>query len=231
MPRRSTQVQIDSTTIFQDYEGLAGSFRRGLVAENKSPQTVKSYMTAVEQLGMFLAERRMPRAVASITREHVQEYITGLIETRKPATATNRFRSLHVFFAWLIDEGEITASPMEKMHAPSIPEEPPATLTVDHLHKLIAACKGKEFADVRDTGILLLFIDTGMRISELSGLTLSDVDLDEQVAAVIGKGRRPRVCPFGNKTARALDRYLRARTHIPKHKQQIPVYGSDTWVS
>jgi len=90
-------VQIDSTTIFQDYEGLAGSFRRGLVAENKSLQTVKSYMTAVEQFEIFLAERRMPRAVASITRTHVQEYITGLVETRKPATATNRSSAVSMF--------------------------------------------------------------------------------------------------------------------------------------
>jgi integrase/recombinase XerC len=59
--------------------------------------------------------------------------------------------------------------------------------------------------------ILRLFADTGLRLSELAHLTVADVDLDEQVAVVLGKGRRPRAVPFGAKTTAALDRYLRVR--------------------
>jgi integrase len=59
--------------------------------------------------------------------------------------------------------------------------------------------------------MIRMLIDTGMRRAELAGLTLEDVDLRERMALVVGKGRRPRGCPFGAKTAQALDRYLRER--------------------
>jgi site-specific recombinase XerD len=67
----------------------------------------------------------------------------------------------------------------------------------------------------RDTAILRLLVDSGMRSAELAGLKVADLDLDLGVAVVLGKGRRERACPFGHKTARALDRYLRARAAHP----------------
>lgn len=66
-------------------------------------------------------------------------------------------------------------------------------------------------ADRRDTAILRLFLDTGMRLSELTGLRVEDLDFDQDIARVVGKGRRVRACPFENKTALAIQRYLRER--------------------
>jgi integrase len=63
--------------------------------------------------------------------------------------------------------------------------------------------------------IIRLFIDTGMRLGELAGLEVNHIDFDHDVALVLGKGRKPRSCPFGTKTAKAVDRYLRARTRHP----------------
>jgi site-specific recombinase XerC len=75
---------------------------------------------------------------------------------------------------------------------------------------------GKGFDERRDNAIIRLFLDTGMRKSELAGLRVSDVDLDvDQVAIVLGKGRRHRACPFGRKTTLALDRYMRLRSRHP----------------
>lgn len=67
------------------------------------------------------------------------------------------------------------------------------------------------FRDRRDLAFLRLFLDAGMRLAELTGLQLEDLDMEYNAAVVLGKGRRPRVCPFGRKTALALDRYLRMR--------------------
>jgi integrase len=79
------------------------------------------------------------------------------------------------------------------------------------LIRLLKACDGTTFEERRDLAAILLLIDTGMRLGELAGLSLEDLDLDLNVARVLGKGRQPRACPFGKETARALDRYLRAR--------------------
>ena len=80
------------------------------------------------------------------------------------------------------------------------------------LQRLLKVCEGKDFEARRDTAILRLLIDTGMRRSECAYLKVTDIDMDQNLAYVVGKGRRPRVCPFGRKTAQALDRYLRVRS-------------------
>ena len=200
------------------YRAYADSFRRALLAEAKSPHTISAYLHAVRQFGLFLAENDMPTDVSEIERKHVEAYITHLLETFKPATANQRFRSLQAFFKWLLEEEELSSSPMVKMRPPRVPDEPPALLTDDDVHALLKVCQGTDFDSRRDTAILRLLLDTGMRRNELIGLKVSDVDLDLNVAHVIGKGRRPRACPFGRKTAREIDRYLRARL---KHRDAL----------
>ena len=194
---------------------LLASWRRHLAAENKSAKTLETYTEGLTKFGRFLAAHGMPTDPAHITREHVETFIAHLLQLYKPATAANRYRALGTFFRWLVDEGEIPASPMAKMRPPTIPEAPPAVLSEQQLIKLLRACEGTAFEERRDLAAILLLIDTGMRLAELTGLTADDLDLELNVARVIGKGRRPRACPFGKKTARALDRYLRARA---KHR-------------
>lgn len=188
------------------------SFKRHLRAENKAPLTVQTYGKAVEGLSAYLVRSGMPTDPAGIKREHVESYLVHLQEQgHRPATVAQRFRSLQQFFRWQREEGEITHSPMANMRPPAVPEEPPALLAEDDVRLLLKACDGSDFADRRDTAIVRLFVDTGMRRAELAGLRLEDVDLDHDVALVMGKGRRPRTCPFGRRTARAFDRYLRVR--------------------
>jgi integrase len=111
---------------------------------------------------------------------------------------------------------------MQRMKPPTIPEAPPPVISADWLKKLLATCEGKDFRSRRDMAIIMLLLDTGMRRGELAGLTVEDIDFEYDVARVIGKGRRPRSCPFGRKTARALDRYLRVRgTHAAASSPQL----------
>ena len=133
----------------------------------------------------------------------------------RPATLSQRFRSLQQFFKCLAAEGEIEASPMATMRPPIVPETPPPVLREDDLRKLLDACAGTGFEDRRDNAMIRLFLDTGMRRGELARLKMEDVDLDQEAAVVMGKGRRPRACPFGHRTGQALDRYLRARSRRP----------------
>src|SRR5262249_39846282 len=129
----------------------------------------------------------------------------------KPATALNRYKSLVQWFRWLLDEREIEESPMARMHPPAVPEDPPPVLREQALRRLLKACEGRTFQARRDSALIRMLVDTGMRRSELLGLTLETIDLDLGLAIVHGKGNRIRGCAFGRKTARELDRYLRAR--------------------
>ncbi|HEV2759325.1 MAG TPA: tyrosine-type recombinase/integrase [Acidimicrobiales bacterium] len=100
---------------------------------------------------------------------------------------------------------------MARMKPPHVPDEPVPVLGDDDLRRLLAACEGKGFEERRDMAIVRLFLDSGMRLAELANLRVEDLDLDQDVAIVVGKGRRPRACPFGSKTGQAIDRDLRMR--------------------
>jgi site-specific recombinase XerC len=208
----SAPSQAHDSSVAADIGPLRASFLRHLHAENRSPSTRTTYAKAIDQLDAYLAATGMPRAVAGVTREHIESFLIALEERgMKPATVSQRYRSLQQFFRWLAQEGEIKASPMATMRPPHVPETPPPVLTADELRALLKACDGTDFDDRRDTAIIRLFLDSGMRRGELAGLKVDDVDFENSVAIVVGKGRRPRGAAFGRKTAQALDRYLRVR--------------------
>ena len=81
------------------------SFVRSLRAKNVSPRTVETYTEAAIQLGRFVQKTGMPSNIANLRREYVEAFINNLLETRKAATASNRFRGLQRFFGWLLEEG------------------------------------------------------------------------------------------------------------------------------
>ncbi len=211
-PHRSSPSRVETP----DYQPLVQSYRRALLAANRAPGTIKTYSEALEIFGSFLATRGMPQNVAAITREHAESFITDQLERWKPGTAKARYGALRGLFNWLVEEGELAASPMAKMKTPTVPETPPEVLTDEDFKRLLKACDGAGFGERRDRAIIMMLLDTGMRRSELAGLKVEDVDFEHNVAVVMGKGRRPRACPFGRKTALALDRYLRARA---KHRE------------
>jgi site-specific recombinase XerD len=202
----------ESTTSPGAIAPLVTSWRRSLAARRVSPATIATYSSAALLLADYLAAHGMPSAVAAIRREHVEAFIADLLERKAPATAHNRFRGCQAFFAWCLEEGEVRTSPMARMKPPRLPEAPVPVLREAELRALLAACAAdRSFAGRRDEAILRLLMDTGTRRAEILGLRLEDVDLDQGLLRVTGKGSRTRVVAFGAATAQALDRYMRAR--------------------
>lgn len=195
---------------------LARSFVLALEAERKSPRTIDGYTSSLRIFDQFCRAQGHPTVVAAIDRDVIRAFIADQLTRNKPSTAQTRYKGLRVFFGWLLAEGEIDVDPMANVKPPTVPEEPVPILTGDDLARLLKSCAGDSFEDRRDTAIVMLFLDTGMRRGELAGLTLEDLDIwGDRVAIVMGKGSRPRACPFGAKTAKALDRYLRERDRHP----------------
>lgn len=221
---------------------MAASWLRALRSENKSENTLRIYGNAVRQFGRYLLDedsgyqpvadqdgtpgRPAPTDLDEVHREHVQAYIAATIKRTSPANAHQHFRALRTFFGWLENEEEIDRTPMRTMKAPTVPEKEVPVIPDDALVRLLQTCKGRTYADRRDTAIILLFIDTGLRLSELTDRKVGDLDLDLKVLRVLGKGGVPRSVPFGAKVATALDRYLRAAA---KHKGRA-LDDDDMWL-
>jgi site-specific recombinase XerD len=189
--------------------GLAESYRLSLEAQNKRPRTVQTYLEAIARLDTFLLGAGLPRVVSALRRDHLESFITNVLATQSPATANNRYRALHSFFKWAEEDGEIETSPMARMKPPRVPPVPVPVMADDELRRLLKACEGQDFADLRDMAVVRFFIATGVRRAELAALRDEDINLKDRTARVLGKGGKVRIVTFGVKAAQALDRYRR----------------------
>jgi site-specific recombinase XerD len=189
--------------------GNPGPFVRYLRAEGKAARTIEKYVLSVRLLLEFQLSRGYPTAVTEIQKEHVREYMAHLLDTAKSSTANTRFYALKAFFTYLLEDEEIRWHPMENMKAPPAPAPPVPLVEDDTVTALLKTCKSNSFEDRRDAAIIMLLLDTGGRVSELTDLTIHDVG--DGAAHVMGKGSKPRTVFYGATTARVLDRYLRQR--------------------
>lgn len=103
---------------------LMGEWRRSLKAENKAESTIRIYTTAVRGLGRWVMTYGLDLPLQRVERRHVEGFIVDVLERSSAGNAHTQYRSLRTFFGWLLDEGEIDASPMVKMKPPFVPEKP-----------------------------------------------------------------------------------------------------------
>lgn len=195
---------------------LVESWVRSLRADGKSLRTIENYAGAVRALTAWSEQNDQPLMPVEQTADQLRAFIADELERYARGSVVLRFRALQQWYGWLLEEDEIDASPLERLSAPKLTETVVPVLSDDQLKNLLATTSGKTWLDRRDHAIVRIFIDTGMRLGELLGLRLADVDLDHQTLLVRGKGDRYRLAPFGDKTAKAVDRYLRARSQRPQ---------------
>ena len=170
-------------------------WRIHLRARNRSRGTIDSYLDVGAALCDWLDHEALDSRHTAITRPILERYLAAMHERVAPATVAKHYRSLQQLFRWLVDDGELDRSPMETMSAPTVPEQPVPVLDLDEIARLLKACAGNTFENRRDTAIIRLFLDTGMRAGELAALTLEDIDREQSVAFVMGKGGRGRAVP------------------------------------
>jgi len=216
-----------------------------LRAKNLSQNTQKIYQRAARGLDAFLdalpdsylkafpddaavfepEDLQPPQDSADVTRTHLEAHIAALTQRTSAGNASVHYRALQQFWTWWAADQE-QPSPMAGMSPPIVPEAPVPVIDDGELRKLLHTCRGRDFVSRRDTALIMVLLDTGIRLAECAGLRVEgedpkrndedagDVDWDQQVLHILAKGRRPRAAPFGNKTAVALDLYIRERAKI-----------------
>ena len=117
------------------------SWRLSLLAANRSPATIHTYVDGAERLERFLRESGMPLALTGIRREHIEAFLVGLQDTgSRPATVSLAYRCLQAFWKWAMSEDEVRESPMARMTPPIVPEEPPPTRIAPEYLSRSASC-------------------------------------------------------------------------------------------
>jgi site-specific recombinase XerD len=192
-------------------DDLQRSFGRHLRAEGRSERTVTIYGQAVRFYADWLVAQGRKPTVDELTRAAIREWLAQLTDRNALSTVRTRYKGLHRFCGWLVEEGELPAHPMAGLEPPAPQAKPVPVLSDDELAALLKACAGKAFRDRRDEALIRVLLDCGVRVSEACGLTVTGLDLDQGMALVKGKGSKVRPVYMSARTIRALDRYLRAR--------------------
>lgn len=180
-----------------------------------SGNTIEAYRRDLGRYIEFLKEhgRRNP---ALAGEPEIAAFIQDLSESEyepgkpyRPSSVARTLAAVRSFHKFLVREGDATVDPAEGVSRPKVPRNLPRPLTVDEVAALIAApgVDGKP-ATLRDRAILETLYGAGLRISELVGLNVDDVDLDEGSVRALGKGSKERVVPLGRYAKRALESYL-----------------------
>jgi site-specific recombinase XerD len=158
----------------------------------------------------------------ALTRNDVLPYLIEVRRLHSASTQLVRYRSLHPFYAWAEKEGYLERSPLRGTSSPRTETKLIPVPERDDLRALLEACQGTSFDALRDTAIIRLFCECGLRLSELAGLRVADVDMVRGQVTVLGKGAKWRQVPFGQRTGKALTRYLRVRSrHSLSHLEGL----------
>lgn len=227
MTRRTNAKVTSITAPVGTIEDLLDDWERHLGSRNVADTTVHTYKKSALKLAAFLKERKLNQDAGSVTRKTLEAFFADQFKQGGSASyVAKHYRQVQQFFRWLADDGEIPHSPMIGMSPPAIPEQPVPIIPDDRITKLLEVCKGATFENRRDAAIIRLFLDTGLRVAEVANLPVKlgelGIDFDQDVAYVLGKGRRIRAVAFGPRAADALRKYARARGRHPQ--QGLPFF-------
>ena len=208
-----------------DLTDLLTDFRRHLTARNRAPRTIADYLKTGAMFVAWLTAEGRSTDAQKIRPSVIEAWLVFLAEkpcdnrtgkTMSAASVAHHYRNLQQLFKYLVKDDILEKDPFAKLSPPAVPEHTVPVLTATQIKALLSDCAGTDFLSRRDHAMIRLLADTGMRCSELIGIKLEDLDFETDTVLVMGKGRRPRIAPFGAKTGDAVRRYMRIRKQHPK---------------
>jgi len=202
---------------------------------NASPQTLLAYQADLAQFVEYLSPPgTQPPALSQIDHRVIREFLGHLYDRKvQKATAARKLSALRSFFKFCSREGLVRDNPARLVSTPKLPKRLPSVLSAEEMNAFLdtlAQAKsdrpsraagraprtdtGARLLLPRDRAILELLYASGLRVSELTGLNLADIDRKEQMLRVLGKGNKERIVPYGSKAEQALEKYWPIRSEL-----------------
>ncbi|MEK6672930.1 MAG: tyrosine recombinase XerC [Nitrospirota bacterium] len=189
-----------------------------------SPHTLRAYRKDLESFSGFIKE-----GAEDVESVDIRGYVASLVNSGlKKSSVGRRLATLRSFYRFLCREGYVKSNPAKLVNTPKLPKLLPKFLTVDDAFSLVEKPQGIGFAVARDRAILELLYSSGLRVSELAGLNLEDVNLKEGLVKVMGKGKKERIVPFGRKAIGAVKSYIIERVLLKRNDKAFFLNRSGT---
>ena len=180
-----------------------------------SLNTEMSYRRDLTKMRIYLEITAASPAVNEITEENLKKYMAYMERRKyKASTISRNVASMKAFFHYLLKSGMIQKDISDCLRAPKVERSAPDILTEEEVERLLGGPSGDSDKEIRDSAMLELLYATGIRVSELIGLRISDVNM-HMGYLICREDNRERMIPFGSQAREALQRYLsRAREHM-----------------
>ncbi len=183
--------------------------------KNASPHTIDSYRRDLQQLALFLSEKKV--SLARIDNVVLRSFLATLYEKEiKKSTAARKLAAMRSFFQYCIRMKWINDNPAKVVATPKQDRYLPSFLSEAEVEAFLDLPLSDRPLDLRDRAILELLYATGLRVSELVGISLEDISFTERLIRVKGKGKKERIVPFGRMAEGSLKNYVRAKIFIFK---------------
>ena len=182
-----------------------------------SHNTVRSYEIDLRQFINYLEENNIgTEDFATIDFRMIRGYLGGLYKRYKKTTISRKLSAIRSFFYYIERNGLNEGNPAADISSPKQGNYIPEYLNVDDMFRLLETLKPETPLEARNLAIIELLYSCGIRVSELTGLNVSDIDFNQNLARVIGKGNKERIVPAGKKALRAVKNYLESTHDLRK---------------
>jgi len=212
-------IFISGVWVMEGFEKAIERFARHMEMEKDySSHTRKSYIADLRQFRQFMIDHHLDirsegaGRIIEIEPAVIRAYLAFLYQKRlKKISISRKVATLRSFFKYLLRDGSVKFNPAEMVQAPRAERYLPAFLPVDEMFSLLNSTFKDDILGQRDRAIIELLYSSGIRVGELTGLNLRDVDLDEGLMKVRGKGKKERIVPIGGPALDVLKKYLDMR--------------------
>ncbi|MEI6702757.1 MAG: tyrosine recombinase XerC [Deltaproteobacteria bacterium] len=179
---------------------------------NVSPHTLNAYRSDLAQMLSFV-QREKGAAASALDVDHLllRRYLSELSKFTKKSSIGRKLAAIRSFFRFLLRRGTISKNPAELVATPKKEQRLPFHLDIDQTTSLMEAPDEEQKNALRDRAILELLYSSGLRVSELTGLNIGEIDLSGGMVRVMGKGGKERIVPVGSRAVEALKAYLAQR--------------------
>ena len=169
-----------------------------------SPNTIKAYRQDIDQFLTFFKDGNY-----DLSRDQIRDFLSSLyLTTSNRSTVSRKIYAIRSFFQYLIRQGFTEKNPMDLVSIPKADRKLPEILTQDEMAKFLDNLPVGSIIEKRNKALFELFYASGLRLSELTNLKMENVNLNERMLRVFGKGNKERIVPFNRKTAEILQEYL-----------------------
>ncbi|MEI6093699.1 MAG: tyrosine-type recombinase/integrase [bacterium] len=181
--------------------------------ENLSSNTVEAYVSDIKEFLLYIKEKGI-NGVEDISHLHIRGHLATLYDKLDKRSIARKTSSIRAYLKYLNSQGYISSNVLSRVVHPKTPEKLMFALSVEEMNSFLSAIDSNNTIGKRNLAIIELLYGAGLRVSELASIKIGDVNFEQRVVKILGKGRKERLSPFNQEACNTLKAYLDVRAQL-----------------